>query len=205
MAAKHPPQITDLIERLSKLPGLGTKSATRLALYFLSCDVSEVRALTNALTAVKEEIKFCSKCHNYTDADPCPLCSDQSRDSGQICVVESPADLLAIEASGLYKGLYHVLGGVISPLSGIGPEDLHIEQLFERIDGLSAKGEPIRELLLATGGSSDAESTCVYISERLKNREFTVTRLARGLPVGVDIEYVDLGTLKQALEYRRKT
>jgi recombination protein RecR len=204
MAGKHPPQITDLIDRLSKLPGLGAKSATRLALYFLNRDISEVRSLAEALIAVKEQVKFCSKCHNYTDVDPCPLCSDPARDQSQICVVESPNDLMAIEASGLFRGLYHVLGGVISPLSGIGPGDLRIDELFERLDTAAAGGYPVREVLLATGGSVEAESTCIFISDSLKDRDISVTRLARGLPVGADIEYVDLGTLREALEHRRK-
>ncbi|MDR1111998.1 MAG: recombination mediator RecR [Deltaproteobacteria bacterium] len=201
---KHPPQIAELIERLSRLPGLGSKSATRLALYFLGRDEDEVRSLARALMAVKEEISFCSQCHNYTHDDPCPICANPERDRGQICVVETPADLLAIETSGLYRGLYHVLGGVLSPLGGIGPGDLHIDDLVARLEGGALAGEPVREVLLATGSSPEAETTLSYLVDRLRDKGAAVTRLARGLPVGVDLEYVDGGTLRQALEYRRQ-
>ena len=202
--SNHPPQLARLIELLSRLPGLGAKSATRLSLYFLGRDIEDVRELAAALVAVKEEIGFCSICHNYTQADPCPLCEDPGRDQGQICVVETPADLLVIEASGLYKGLYHVLGGVLAPLSGIGPRDLHIDDLLDRLEAAAERGRPVREVLLATGSSPEADSTCVYLGERLKDRVERVTRLARGLPVGVDLEYVDNVTLRQALEFRRQ-
>ncbi|MDR1545879.1 MAG: recombination mediator RecR [Deltaproteobacteria bacterium] len=204
MADKHPPQLVNLIERLGKLPGLGPKSATRLALHFLNRDEEEVRALAQALVAIKEEIGFCSTCHNYAQTDPCPMCADPSRDHELICVVETPADLLSIEGSGLFNGLYHVLGGVLSPLSGVGPGELHIRDLFERLQQAEAQERPVREVLLATGGSPEAESTCVYLGQRLKERGLRVTRLARGLPMGMDLEYVDNGTLKQALEFRRE-
>jgi recombination protein RecR len=202
--SKHPPQIARLIELLSRLPGLGPKSATRLALYFLAKDAEEVRALAESLMAVKEEIGFCSVCHNYTQSDPCPMCLDEGRDRGVVCVVETPADLLAIEASGSYHGLYHVLGGVLSPLAGIGPGDLHIGDLMARLEAAESGGAPFREVLLATGSSPEAESTCVYLAERLQDRVESITRLARGLPLGVDLEYVDNGTLRQALEFRRR-
>ncbi|MDR2368256.1 MAG: recombination mediator RecR [Deltaproteobacteria bacterium] len=201
---KHPPQIAELIDRLSRLPGLGPKSATRLALYFLGRETEEVRSLARALVAVKEEISFCSTCHNYTHSDPCPICASPERDADQICVVETPADLLAIESSGLYRGLYHVLGGVLSPLNGIGPGDLNLADLAARLEARQAGGNPIREVLLATGSSPEAESTCVYLIDLLRGKGASITRLARGLPVGVDLEYVDGGTLKQALEFRRQ-
>jgi recombination protein RecR len=167
-------------------------------------DIEEVQALSRALMAVKEEISFCSMCHNYTQSDPCPICASAERDQGQICVVETPADLLAIESSGLYKGLYHILGGVLSPLNGIGPGELNIEDLVERLGRSAEEGRPVREVLLATGSSPEAESTCSYLADRLRNTGAAVTRLARGLPLGVDLEYVDTGTLKQALEFRRQ-
>jgi recombination protein RecR len=201
---KHPPQLTDLVGRLGRLPGLGPKSATRLAMYLMGRDRDEVAGLAAALLAVKDEIKFCSTCHNYTQSDPCPLCADPARDHGQICVVETPPDLLAIEASGLYRGLYHILGGVLSPLSGVGPGDLHISDLLGRVESAAGEGRPVREVLLATGSSPEAESTCAYLLDHLKALGASVTRLARGLPSGVDLEYVDNGTLKQALEFRRE-
>ncbi|MDR3203172.1 MAG: recombination mediator RecR [Deltaproteobacteria bacterium] len=203
MVSKQPSQIKRLIDLLARLPGLGPKSATRLTLYFLSRDESEVRDLAQALVAVKEGIKFCSTCHNYAERDPCPICSSLERDFCQICVVETPADLFIVESSGLYRGLYHVLGGALSPLSGIGPDDLHIEDLIDRIDLAASFNKPIKEIVLATGSSAEAESTCVYLCERLKDKDLIVTRLARGLPSGVDLEYVDGKTLKQALEFRR--
>jgi recombination protein RecR len=175
-----------------------------LALYLLGRDTDEVKALSRALIAVKEEISFCSVCHNYTQNDPCEICANLDRDHDQICVVETPADLLAIESSGLYRGLYHILGGVLSPLSGIGPGDLNIEDLVQRLEMRSEEGLPIREVLLATGSSPEAESTCSYLAARLKDKGATITRLARGLPLGVDLEYVDGGTIKQALEFRRQ-
>jgi recombination protein RecR len=204
MAEKHPPQLLELISRLSKLPGLGPKSATRLAFHFLTRDEREVRDLAAALIAVKEEIGFCSTCHNYAERDPCPLCADPGRDHELICVVETPGDLISIESSGLFKGVYHVLGGVLNPLAGIGPGDLHVEHLFKRLESAEAGGRPVREVLLATGGSAEAESTCVYLGQRLKELGPRVTRLARGLPAGADLEYVDGGTLRQALEFRRE-
>ncbi|MDR2442782.1 MAG: recombination mediator RecR [Deltaproteobacteria bacterium] len=202
--SKHPPQIIELIDRLARLPGLGPKSATRLALYFLNRDIEEVRSLATALVAVKTEIGFCSVCHNYTQHDPCPICSDPKRDKTKICVVETPTDLLAIESSGLYHGLYHILGGVLSPLNGIGPGDLNISDLLARVNEASSTELPIEEIVLATGSSQEAESTCVYLSKKIKDLNVPVTRLARGLPLGVDLEYVDGGTLKQALEFRRQ-
>jgi recombination protein RecR len=201
---QHPQQITDLIERLAKLPGLGRKSATRLSLYLLKRPDDEVKGLAAALVAVKDEIRFCSVCHDYTEDDPCPRCSDPRRDRATVCVVETPADLVAIESSGLYRGGYHVLGGVLNPLSGIGPEDLNIESLLERVVASRDTEDPVTEVLLATGSSPEGESTCSYLSDRLKPLGVTVTKLARGLPAGMDLEYVDGGTLKEALEFRRK-
>jgi recombination protein RecR len=198
---QHPPQIEELISRLSKLPGLGRKSATRLALYILKRPEDEVKALAEALTAVKEEIRFCSLCHDYTSEDPCQRCADPKRDRTSICVVETPADLIVIESSGIYRGLYHVLGGVLNPLLGIGPDDLNISDLIERIDQ-GQDGTKVKELILATGSSPEAESTCSYLCDLVKERDLLVTRLARGIPQGMDLEFVDNQTLKQALVYR---
>ena len=206
MSKSNPPALEELIERLSKLPGLGRKTATRLSLFFLRQPEEEVRALSRALVEVKEKIRFCSVCHNFTDLDPCPRCADARRDRGLICVVETPGDLLALDASGLFGGLYHVLGGALTPLSGVGPDDLKIEELLKRVDdsGSDQDHPRIREVLLATGSSPEGESTAAYLAERLKERGVSVTRLARGIPIGVDLEYVDGATLRSSLEYRRE-
>ncbi len=205
MKNANPPHLEDLIERLARLPGLGRKSATRLALYFLQKPEEEARGLAEALTMVKEKIKFCSLCHNFTDEDPCPRCSDPRRDHSVICVVETPGDLMALDASGLFRGLYHVLGGALTPLSGIGPDDLKIAELLARIDESGRAGDTkIREVVLATGSSPEGETTSAYLAERLKERGLVVTRLARGIPIGVDLEYVDGATLRQSLEFRRE-
>lgn len=201
----NPPILDDLIDRLAKLPGLGRKSATRLSLYFLRQPEDEVRELARSLVEVKEKIKFCSVCNNFTDQDPCSRCSDLRRDHSQICVVETPADLLALDSSGLYQGMYHVLGGALAPLSGVGPDDLKIEELLKRIDD-SGRDEStrVREVLLATGSSPEGEATGSYLAQRLKERGVSVTRLARGIPIGVDLEYVDGPTLRQSFENRRE-
>ncbi len=206
MSQSNPPLLNDLIQRLAKLPGLGRKSATRLALFFLRSPEDEVRQLAQNLVEVKEKIRFCSLCHNFTDLDPCPRCSDPRRDRSLICVVETPADLLALDSSGLFNGLYHVLGGALAPLSGVGPEDLKIEELLRRVthSGDSEDNPKIREVLLATGSSPEGESTASYLADRLKQQGVTVTRLARGIPIGVDLEYVDGATLRQSLEFRRQ-
>jgi len=206
MSKNNPPALEDLIERLSKLPGLGRKTATRLSLFFLRQPEDEVRALAQALVEVKDKIRFCSRCHNFTDEDPCSRCRDPRRDRGLVCVVETPGDLLALDASGLYQGLYHVLGGALAPLAGVGPDDLKIEELLRRVDesGLDGEQTRIREVLLATGSSPEGEATSTYLAARLKERGVSVTRLARGIPIGVDLEYVDGATLRQSLENRRE-
>ncbi|MDR2354369.1 MAG: recombination mediator RecR [Deltaproteobacteria bacterium] len=198
---EHPKEIQNLIECLSRLPGLGRKSATRLALYFLKQPTSEAQMLASALINLKESIHFCSVCHDYTNQDPCPRCRDPQRDHGIICVVETPADLLVIESIGAFRGVYHVLGGTLNPLAGIGPDDLNIDDLCLRIK--PGNETSVREILLATGSSPEGESTASYILDRLKNTEVKVTKLARGLPVGMNLEFVDGSTLKQALEFRQ--
>jgi len=205
MSSQNPPALEELIERFSRLPGLGRKTATRLALFLLRQEDDFVQSLAQALQALKA-VKFCSLCHNFTDQDPCPRCADPRRDRSVICVVETPGDLMALEVSGLFGGLYHVLGGALAPLSGVGPEDLKIEELLRRVEAGAAEGaDPrIREVLLATGSSPEGESTAVYLAGRLKALGVTVTRLARGIPLGVDLEYVDSATLRQSLEGRRE-
>jgi recombination protein RecR len=188
-----------LIERLVKLPGIGEKSATRLALFLLKAPAEEVEALSQALVDLKRKLRTCSVCFNYTEEDPCTICRDPRRNDSQICVVEEPGDLMAIESSGGFTGKYHVLHGVISPLDGIEPEDLRIQELVERV----AKGT-IREVILATNPSVEGESTSLYIAKLLKPTGVKVTRIAYGLPAGGDVQYADKVTLEKAIENRRE-
>lgn len=194
-----PPALVSLIENLSKLPGIGRKTAIRLGLFLLRQPEEKVQALARSIVEVKEKIHFCSVCHNFTEQDPCRLCRDESRNTGALCVVEGPADLMAVESTGAFKGRYHILGGVLSPLNGIGPEDLRIEELLGRIDRQEA-----HEVLLATGSSAEGEATANYLAELLKDRGVRVTRVAQGVPLGADLEYVDQATLKRAVENRRE-
>ncbi len=188
-----------LIEELFKLPGIGPKSAQRLAYHILRQPVSEARALASAILEVKEKIAFCSVCQNVTDADPCRLCTDERRDRSAICVVEEPQDVMVVERSGSYRGLYHVLHGAISPMDGIGPEDLKIKELLDRIE---AGG--VAEVILATNPNLEGEATAMYLARVLRPLGVKVTRLARGLPVGGDLEYADDVTLARALEGRQE-
>lgn len=188
-----------LIKRLVKLPGIGEKSATRLALFIMKAPEEEVEALSQALVDVKRKLKACSLCFNYTEEDPCIICRDPKRDDNQICVVEEPGDLMAIESSGGFTGKYHVLHGVISPLDGIQPEDLRIQELVERV----ARGN-VKEVILATNPSVEGESTSLYIAKLLKPMGVRVTRIAYGLPAGGDVQYADKVTLGKALENRRE-
>ena len=206
MSSQNPPALEELIEQLSRLPGLGRKTSARLALFLLRQEDDFVQSLARALLDLKAGLKFCSLCHNFTVQDPCPRCADPRRDRALLCVVETPGDLMALEASGLFGGLYHVLGGALSPLAGVGPEDLKIEELLGRVEaGGADEAHPrIREVLLATGSSPEGESTAVYLAGRLKALGVAVTRLARGIPLGVDLEYVDSATLRQSLEGRRE-
>jgi recombination protein RecR len=204
MSSQNPPALEEVIDRLSQLPGLGRKTATRLALFLLRQEDDFVQSLAQALLALKAGLKFCSLCHNFTDQDPCPRCADPRRDRSVICVVETPGDLMTLETSGLFNGLYHILGGALAPLAGVGPEDLKIEELLQRVEaGGTDEDQPrIQEVLLATGSSPEGESTAVYLAGRLKAMGVSVTRLARGIPLGVDLEYVDSATLRQSFEAR---
>lgn len=188
-----------LIDELNKLPGIGPKSAQRLALYILRKTEGEAGVLAQAITEVRAKIKPCSVCNNYTEADPCEVCSDKNRDQSIICVVEEPDDLMAFEKTRQFNGLYHILGGAISPLEGINPEDLQINTLLSRI----AKGN-IKELILATNPNVEGEATALYIAKLVKPLGVKVTRLAHGLPVGGDLEFADEVTLSMALEGRRE-
>jgi recombination protein RecR len=187
-----------LIEHLRKLPGVGQKSAQRLAFHILRSDSEEARALAQAIVEVKEKIRLCSICFNITDTDPCLVCADASRDAAGLCVVEEPHNLVSIEKSGMFHGRYHVLHGSIAPLRGIGPDDLKIGPLLERLrDGT------VKEVILATNPNVEGEATAVYLSRLLKPIGVRVTRIALGLPVGSELEYADEVTVGKALEGRR--
>ena len=191
--------VVRLIEEFHKLPGVGPKSAQRLTYYLLRASQEEARALAEAILEVKEKITFCSICQNVTDHDPCLICANAERDSALICVVEEPLDILALERTRSYNGLYHVLHGVISPMDGVGPEHLKVEELLERL-----KGGSVQEVILATNPNLEGEATAMYLSRLLHPLGVRVTRLARGLPSGADLEYADDLTLTRALEGRQE-
>ena len=194
---KRPPAVTELINELKKLPGIGQKTAERLSFFLMRSKVEQTNKLANAIKNIKDKIILCSVCHGITETDPCGICSNTTRDQKQICVVEEPHDVYVMENMGYFKGVYHVLMGVISPLDGIGPDDLNIEPLKNKV-----AVEDIREVILATNPDMEGESTAVYISKVLKPLNIKVTRIARGLPVGSDIEYADSVTLLKSLEGR---
>jgi recombination protein RecR len=191
--------VARLIQEFHKLPGIGPKSAQRLTYYLLRVPQEEALALAQAILEVKEKIAFCSVCQNLTDTDPCLICDNPQRDRSQICVVEEALDILALERSGSYHGLYHVLHGVISPMDGVGPEDLKVEELLERL-----RGGDVSEVILATNPNLEGEATAMYLSRLLRPLGLRLTRLARGLPTGADLEYADDLTLARALEGRQE-
>lgn len=191
--------VETLIRNLTKLPGIGEKSATRLALFILRSPAQEMEALARAIVEVKRRVKTCPICFNFTDVEPCAICSDPSRDTGQICVVEDPADLVAIEASQGFRGRYHVLHGVISPLDGLGPQDIRSQELVERV-----RQGRLKEVILAMNPSVEGEATSLYLAQILKPLGVRVTRIAYGLPAGGDVQYADRVTLGKALENRRE-
>ena len=197
MSAAEP--VSRLIEEFGKLPGIGPKSAARLAYYLLRMPVAEAKALAEAIIAVKEKTVLCSTCQNISDTDPCAICMSDERDHSIICVVKEPLDILALERTGKYAGLYHVLHGVLSPMDGIGPDDLKIAELLQRVNGGS-----VTEVILATNPNLEGEATAMYIQKLLIPLGINVTRLARGLPAGGDLEYADEVTLTHALESRRE-
>lgn len=191
--------IARLIEELNKLPGIGPKSAQRLAYFLMRAPEQQVRALAEAALAVKEKITFCSICQNMTEGDPCPICRSEQRNHARICVVEEPLDVLALERTRSYNGLYHVLHGVLSPADGIGPDRLKIAELTARLD----KGG-VDEVILATNPNLEGEATAMYLQRLITPRCHKITRLARGLPFGSDLEYADDVTLTRALEGRQE-
>jgi len=191
--------INRLIGELSKLPGVGGKSAQRLAFYIIAMPEERGKALAEAITAVKRDIKYCGTCCNFTDADPCALCSNPKRDALTIMVVEDPRDLAAYERTGEYRGMYHVLHGSISPMNGIGPNELKIKELLARINSSTPD-----EVIIATNPNVEGEATAMYLSKILKPLGIKVTRIAHGVPVGGDLEFVDQVTLSRALQWRRE-
>lgn len=186
-----------LIEALVRWPGIGRRSAERIVFYLLKTSKQEVVHLASLLTAVKQNVFFCEVCHNFADRAVCHICSDPGRDRGMICVVEDPKDVIAIEKTGTYVGLYHVLLGVLSPLEGVGPEEIQIRDLLKRV-----KEGKIREIVLATNPNTEGEATALYLADVLKSFPVKVTRIARGVPVGSHIEYTDQATLSRAFEGR---
>jgi recombination protein RecR len=195
--------VAQLIEAFARLPGIGPKTAQRLTFYLLRAPDAEARALARALVAVRDEVVFCERCFNISDAPLCPICRDPGRDDARMCVVEEPLDVLAIERTAEFRGRYHVLHGAISPIDGIGPERLRIRELLGRVDEAHAAGHPIEEVIIATNPTLEGEATAMYLGERLEGRVGSVTRIARGLPVGGDLEYADDVTLIRALQGRR--
>ena len=199
MAAVIPESVNRLIEAFAQLPGIGPKTASRLTFYMLRRPAEQAEALADALRDLKQKTVFCSSCFNITEVSPCPVCSDEGRERSIICVVEEPLDVLAIDRTGEYRGLYHVLHGAISPVDGIGPDELRINELIARLNN-----EPIQEVLLATNPNMEGEATAMYIARLIQPLGMRITRLARGLPVGGDLEYADAVTLSRALEGRRE-
>jgi recombination protein RecR len=197
------PPVAALIEEFAKLPGVGVKTAQRLTFFILRSPADQARRLAEAIMRVKESIIYCSRCFNITESDPCPICSNPSRDHETICVVEEPLDVLALEKTGAYKGLYHVLHGALSPMNGVGRKDIRIDELLRRLEGGN-----VREVIFATNPGFEGDYTASFISREINNElrlpELRMTTLARGLPTGGDLEYADEGTLSRAIEGRRE-
>lgn len=193
----YPPPLERLIRHLSKLPGIGQKSATRVALYILKKPRGLAEDLSRSLMDVKEKISFCSLCFNFTDQDPCAICCDETRNNGVICIVEGPGDQLAIEESGIFKGRYHVLHGILSPLDGIGPEDLKVAELLTRLEK-----EQVQEVIMAVNPTAEGEATVSFLAKLLSDKGIVMSRIALGIPMGGDLKYMDAMTLRHALKSR---
>lgn len=197
MTSHYPSTIVALIKNLSKLPGIGEKSAERLSMHILQAPLKEMENLANSILDVKRKVRLCSKCFGLSDSEICKICKDPSREQNVLCLVEQPADLVAIEKSGAFKGFYHVLHGVLSPMENIGPEDIRIRELEERMsDGR------INEVIIATSTNVEGEATACYIAELLGNYSVKIMRIASGVPIGGDLKYVDQVTLRKAMECR---
>ncbi len=194
----YPQPIQDLVEELAKLPGVGPKTAQRLAFFLLNMPKGEAELLANAIVNARSHIRYCSECFNFTDSDPCAICRNPSRDAAWVMVVEHPKDVVAMEKTREFKGRYHVLHGAISPMEGVGPDDLKVRELINRINAAAP-----REIVLATSSSLEGEATALYLARLLKPMGFKVTRIARGLPMGGDLDYTDEMTLAKSLEGRQ--
>ena len=195
--------VARLVEAFARLPGIGPKTAQRLTYYLLRAPEQEARTLAAALIAVKEQVRLCERCFNFSDSSLCAVCRDDARDQRKVCVVEEPLDLLALDRTGEFHGIYHVLHGAISPIDGIGPDRLKIRELLERAARARDEGNPWEEVILATNPTLEGEATAMYLAERLDGLAGSVTRIARGIPVGGDLEYADDVTLIRSLQGRR--
>jgi len=196
-ASAFPPALIRLIRNLERLPGVGDKTATRFALQILRWSGAQARELSASIGELHGKIRLCAQCHTFSEQDPCPICADPKRESSVICVVEDPGDLLALEKAGAFRGRYHVLHGVLAPMEGIGPEQLKIQALLERVDR-----DGIQEVIVATSSTVAGEATAVYVSDLLRKHRVKVTRIACGLPMGMDLKYADRMTLQRALAAR---
>lgn len=198
------PPLTRVIDALRRLPGVGQKSAQRMAFYLLRAAPEEAAELAAAVQALGEQLRFCSVCNNITDCDPCAICSDSRRDASTVCVVEEPHNIVAVERSGQFRGHYHVLGGAIAPLAGVGPEQLKIPSLLARLRAANTSGEPlVREIILATDPNAEGEATALYLARLLKPLGVRVSRIGVGIPMGSEIEHADAVTMTRALEGRQ--
>jgi recombination protein RecR len=192
------PALQKLLDELERLPGIGAKSAQRIAYWMMNTDAATVLRLADAITEVKQTVHFCQRCFNYAEGDVCEICQSGERDAGIICVVSEPRDIAAIERTGVFGGVYHVLGGELSPMEGIGPDDLHIAELLRRLSS-----QDVREIILATNPNVEGETTAAYIARLVKPLNISVSRLASGMPVGGELDFVDEVTLSRAIEARR--
>jgi len=195
----YPLSILNLIKSLAKLPGIGEKTAERLAMHILRCPLKEAEQLAAGILDMRQKVRVCSLCFALSETETCHICSDPSRNTSLMCVVEQPADMVAIEKSGSFKGLYHILSGVLSPMNGIGPDNIRIRELIER-----AREGNIKEIILATGTNVEGESTASYIAQCIEKYPVKVTRIASGVPIGGDLKYVDQVTLRRAMETRHE-